>query len=300
MPEPILVPLDTAIFAINVLPIARLVARQSGGLVHLVSVSHSLVTAGGDPTVSRAHVHRTHRVRETWDRHVEDLGRYFSTELGSHRVRTAFLEGDEPRTALARYARELGVGLIVVGANGLSADGYSRGLNAAADLARESDASVLLVHREVDPADYARDRQFTRVLIALSGTESDDELVGAVCSIDPVGPLRCTLVHVVVASGEWAPIARAESARAYLRGYAAVLEALGHSADIRVIEGHDPSEAITATARSVEADCVIAGLVRRSGSRWAGPGSVTKALFRELALPLLVVPPRAQAERRLG
>ena len=69
--------------------------------------------------------------------------------------------------------------------------------------------------------------------------------------------------------------------------------ASGHTVEIQVVQGDHPSGAIVeiAASRHVRAELVIAGSMRRTGSKREGFGSVATALFRDLPLPLLVVGP---------
>jgi nucleotide-binding universal stress UspA family protein len=313
MPAPILVPLDTSMFANHALPVVRAIARQSGSEVHLARVTPGIARRTVDSPAPAPDVSLTRRARETWERHLEDTGRYFFAELGARRVRTALLEGTELVPTLTSYARSEEIGLIAMATSGLRSDGYTRGMSVAARLVRESELPLLAVHPEAETARYTPGRRLHRVLIAISGSELDSEILGAVELIDCAEPLHCTLVHVLPPSGEpegaggsWMVVqpahGRAESALAYLKGHAAVLEASGHTVEILVAESDHPSTAITAIARArhVQAELVIAGSMRRAGSKREGFGTVTTSLFGELALPLLVIAPGTRTNATVG
>ena len=97
MNRPIVVPLDTSVFAGGSLSLARAVARQSGAAVHLVRVDPARAVDFRVPAAGRR--------RESWESYLDGVGRYFFSELGAHRVRTELVEGDRMVDALAAYAR---------------------------------------------------------------------------------------------------------------------------------------------------------------------------------------------------
>jgi nucleotide-binding universal stress UspA family protein len=125
------------------------------------------------------------------------------------------------------------------------------------------------------------------------------------CGLDLTGQLlggtegaHATLLHVhslPVGLGPYVDLSAEEFVglparlRESLESLAQPLEDAGVETDVRVVEGHAPSAAITATARDEEYDWIVMGTHGRTGLPHAALGSVAERVVRSAPCPTLTV-----------
>ncbi len=305
MSKSILVPLDGSTFSEHALPAALGIARASGARVHLVQV-HEVPFM---PLAPEAVV--------PWDAAWDDTLRaqeheYLRTmagrvaEAAGVTVRTELLEGNV-ETALAGYAQEAGIDLIVMTTHGRG--GLSRWwLGSVADaVVRRSQLPVLLMRPAEGEADLQAEFLPRHVLVPLDGSELSRGILEPATWIGSLSGARYTLLSVTLS----VPVARppfifpeawtdrtaleAEQTRTEeeLRQASEALRADGYEVEAVVEQHMTPAHAILAHSATHAVDLIAIATHGRGGWSRFALGSVADKVLRGAVMPVLVFRPPA-------
>jgi nucleotide-binding universal stress UspA family protein len=263
----LLVPLDGSLLAEQAVPVAAVLAKRTGGRIHLVTVAPALAGPVYLPRTAEA-VAATYGVQTS----------------------IALLDGPVA-PALAAYVEEHHVDLVVMTTHGRG--GVSRlWLGSVADqLLRRATAPVLLLRADSATAPTG----VHCLLVALDGSpESENALRSALALAGTTPGTRIVLVQVI------APLIPELD----LRPATATLEHLAHRARLRgiqatarVVTGSNPAERIHQLARATEADLIVVGTRATRGIERLALGSVADKVVRGADRAVLVVPRIARRRR---
>lgn len=296
MALPVVVPLDTSVFASSVLPHARALARRAGAAIHLVRVQGGRRPGGEDENELASR----HRRRDAWESYLADVARYFHAQLGPARVHTVVLDEPSVVEGLAAYARSERVSVVVMSANGLASDGYARGLATAVRTSMACGLPVMLV----PPGSPSGGARLETALIALSNDLPLDRLAGAIDAVAGDRSLRCRMLHLPEAcesgvGGASSHVAAGppDAARgpARHRDFADELRRRGHQVPSRARPDAVSTDFRAETPLSA-ADLLVVGA---SNTRLATGGSresVASRWLTERGSPLLIVSPDSRRE----
>jgi nucleotide-binding universal stress UspA family protein len=255
----LLVPLDGSPLAEQAVPAAAMLAKQTGGRIHLVTVAPALAGPAYLPRIAEA--------------------------LAADEVQTsmALLEGPAP-AALAKYVDEHDVDLVVMTTHGRG--GVSRlWLGSTADqLLRRSTAPVLLL-RAGQPIPTTGLR---RIVVGLDGSPESEAALRAALSLAGRTPgARIVLVQVVE---PLVPELDVGPATASLEHLAHRARLRGIPATARVVAGASPATRIHEVAREGEADLIVVGTRAARGLERLTLGSVADKVVRGADRAVLVAP----------
>lgn len=253
----IVVPIDGSAFSLQALPAALGIVVGAGGSLHLLYVQ-AAPAAEMTAAIERQLQDLAATLRKRWK--VE--------------VAVAVRQG-RPAEAIAAFASETGVGLIVLTTHGRG--GLSRlWLGSVADeLFRASEIPVLAVRPTRHTAAGPRPRRFRRVLVPLDGTDLAERALSAMSGviIRGVGG-RVTVVRVIIPHrtiARPAPVTRIDQvdlarqrqeAEDYLKGVVVRLQRDGIRASWRILSSPDPARAIIRAATAAD---LIAMTTHRQG-----------------------------------
>lgn len=330
----LMVPLDGSALARHGLPLAVDVARRTGARLHLVQVHEASLpgpfpTGPAEPILARDGDTRRVDTRDRDERDAEERAREdaeltlladrLSTEedLG---VTTALLDG--PVTpALAAYAAEEGIDMVVMTTHGRS--GLRRVLlgSVADELIRSTTLPVILVRPEEGPSTEGGwpteeerppgaerpveggrrvDRPGGAVrhfLVPLDGSTVAEGVLEPVCELARALDAHMTLTNVVSIESVFGPrpvqLLRHRSERRWARAYLdAVAKRIGSSVPgvaTHVTLGRAPAPTIAEIADELDADLIALATRGLRGVRRALQGSVAEQLLHHGRRPLLVV-----------
>lgn len=128
------------------------------------------------------------------------------------------------------------------------------------------------------------------VLLPVDFSEDNPLILAFARGLPALGVRRVMLGHVVEVSGVEGPLIarRVDEARERIREYAAPLEQVGLSVEVRVATG-DPVEEIGALAAESQVDAVVYGSHAKTVVNQLLAGSVSERLLRDAVIPHLVV-----------
>jgi nucleotide-binding universal stress UspA family protein len=132
---------------------------------------------------------------------------------------------------------------------------------------------------------------YERILVPLKRHASDETVIDHAESLARLTGGSVTLVHVVHSHSLDESAYLEEQARDYLATKADRLSARGVPVSTRVIKG-EPAKAITGLAQELGADLIVMATHGHSEMRHVFMGSVTEDVFRNGAIPVLLVRPR--------
>lgn len=314
----LMVPLDGSALARHGLPLAVDVARRTGARLHLVQV-HEASSPGPPPTRPAEPVlaedrdarrvdTRDRGERDTEDRAREDaeltlLADRFSSEE-DFGVTTALLDG--PVTAaLAAYAAEEGIDMVVMTTHGRS--GLRRVLlgSVADELIRSTTLPVILVRPEEGPStegEWPTEEErppgaVRHFLVPLDGSTVAEGVLRPVCELARALDAHMTLTNVVSIESAFGPrpvqLLRHRSERRWARAYLdAVAKRIGSSVPrvtTHVTLGRAPAPTIAEIADELDADLIALATRGLRGVRRAVQGSVAEQLLHHGRRPLMVV-----------
>lgn len=305
MLQTLMVPLDGSTLAEHALPAAVTIARRAGATLHLVRAHEALAPIADvrlRPEVDDA-------VRSEELRYIQRV----VARVGAAGVAARGLVVDgAPAEALARYASEHGVDLVVMTTHGRT--GLSRvWLGSVADgVMRRAAVPVLMIRPGDETVDVRRGRLFAGILVPLDGSTRAEAVLEPVVALAETTGASLTLLEVVPPAyaipqplgAAWTQTAldqerlesRTELADDYLRAVAERLR-LRHPGvevrtELRVFDRVAP--AILERAHSLDFDVVAMTTQGRGASRVL-LGSIADKVLRGTALPLLVLRPGAAA-----
>lgn len=327
----LMVPLDGSALARHGLPLAVDVARRTGARLHLVQVHEApspgpLRTGPAEPVLARDDDTRRVATRDSGQRGAEERARedaeltLLADRLSAEEdlgVTTALLDG--PVTpALAAYAAEEGIDMVVMTTHGRS--GLRRVLlgSVADELIRSSTLPVILVRPEEGPSTEGewstegepppgaeRPEEGERrvggavrhLLVPLDGSTVAEGVLGPVCELARTLDAHMTLTNVVSIESVFGPrpvqLLRYRSERRWARAYLdAVAERIGSSVPrvtTHVTLGRAPAPTIAEIADELDADLIALATRGLRGVRRVVQGSVAEQLLRHGRRPLLVV-----------
>ena len=300
----ILVPLDGSKISEHALGLATMLARRSGGRLHIVKALEPLpVLATGEEPMAGPELDQELRElsRSYLSSTAEALGTTHGLEVGY-----SILDGS-PAPALARFAAAHDVSLIVMTTHGHG--GFSRfWLGSVADgLLRRTSIPILLL-RSKEPVSAP---EFRHILIALDGQPEGEKILESALALGSLSPdCRYTLVQVVEPPipvithlamqparlpRNWQEM-RENSARSYLEQVGKGMRARGLSLTTQVIPGRAVGEEILALADSSGADLIVVGTHGARGLERLLLGSVADKVVRGAAHQVLVVPTARKSE----
>lgn len=195
---------------------------------------------------------------------------------------------------ICRWAEKHGLGLLVVGTQGLS--GLPRAIlgSTATRVARRSPCSVLMVPPEESPPRAERAPALDRILLGIDFSPGSLDAASWAARLAPDAEL--VLAHAVQIPRPPAPLRGPFPAHEDLvssafdqatRRLERPAEALSPRAAVRVVREGRPAEVLADLARETDADLVVVGAHGRWGA-WTGPGSTADALAAASPVPVLL------------
>jgi len=290
----LLVPLDGTGEAAVALPLARTLARATGGEILLVRVLSALRSGAhsGD-----------------WAAAQENLAS-IARELGQSELRVASLVrvGGAPAEEIVREVERQGADLVVMATHGRV--GLERVVlgGVAERVVATSSVPVALLR----PGGH-RVTRLTRLLVPLDGSPGGALALGVAAPLARQTGAQVHLLQVAVplpadvkaqltlaeATGDELPWDEEllSSAQAYVGRLAARLQRAGLAAEGHAVMGHI-SETIVGTADEVEADLIVMSTHALRGPARTVLGSITDEVVRSARRPVLIVPRRERGAPR--
>ena len=305
MARTIMVPLDGSTFAEHALPVALGLARACGGRVHLAQ-AHEPPSIPASPDILMPY-------DGEWDRSIRDNEKSYLDSMANRvseragvTVRTELLEG-VPAMALATYAREMELDLIVMTTHGRG--GLSRlWLGSVADgVVRRSGVPVLLMRPTDEDVDYEARLSPNHILVPLDGSTLSRGIIEPAAWLGSLTGARFTLLRVTVP----VPVLRGpgpmsedgfaakliveqeQHAQAYLDGVASGLRSRGHEVETAIVNHVAPAAAILEFAAENAVDVVAIATHGRGGWTRLALGSVADKVLRGSVMPVMLYRPRA-------
>ncbi len=298
----ILVPLDGSTFSEQALSAAIELAKRMGARLHLVR-AHQLPPVPMTPELAGAPTGVLEQsIREAEQEYLGTVANR-CMEAGVS-ARTDLLDGPAAM-ALAAYAQEVGIDLIVMTTHGRG--GISRAwVGSVADaLVRRCTTPVLLLRP--DEAGEVPTVLAKHVLIPLDGSDLSAGIVDAATMLGSLSDARYTLlyVNVVVApplglgvDGPPIPFAASLSeARSWLDSVAARLRRRGLAVETDVLTHTTAAQGILDWAGENDVDLIALATHGRGGWSRMALGSVADKVMRGAHVPVLLYRPRAPVQR---
>jgi len=219
-------------------------------------------------------------------------------------------ERGQPVRAIAAYARRNAADLIVIGTRYGTARSWRRSSSMARALGRSAECPVLVVPQPDQALAVPSRIPFVDVVCAVDFAPASVAALRAAIALAARGGGRLTLVHVVEGWPGRMVFSASEGLRkldAYRDRVAAESERLralvpAHSLDPSrveaVVSSGAPHRAILRTASEAKADLVVMGVSPRDVLGEVLTGSTSRAVFRRVTCPVLLVPtPGASSAR---
>jgi nucleotide-binding universal stress UspA family protein len=298
----VLLPLDGSEFAAQALPWAAAIARKARARLRLALVHQPPEPPPGDKASARLYTRIELALRKSQREYLRRTAA--EVKAGSLQVTSVTLEGT-PASALASYAREVGVDLVVMTTHGRG--GLDRAwLGSVADqVLRSSEIPVLLI-RPVEG--HVPEPTAEEILVPLDGSRRAEAALPSAVAMARLFGSRLHLLQGVepVAMVVDAPTPfprtfddrlsalRRSEAKDYLEDLAAQVTAAGVPARATAVLSRGGLEAIRAAADSPGVGMIALATHGRGGLRRMVLGSVTDKLVRSGDLPVLVTRPRGR------
>ena len=293
----ILVPLDGSPLGERALAQAVPIAEQHGAkliLMHVVEPINRFLLGGGVPV-------RDSALDLTWR---DDARKYLEKAVARTRKRTTVpvegvLKEGKVVPTIAEYAREAGVGLIVMCTHGRG--GFERfWLGSVADgLLRHLPVPVLLVRAARKSAKTDADAApFARIVVALDGSPRGERALTETINLVQSTPTAITLVNVVhptaaLASHSFPSRAEQEMCAHYLEPLAERNRSTSCEIGVETLAYANIGRGILEVAKRHDATMIALATQGLGGAERLIVGSVADKLIRTATMPVLVVPPRA-------
>lgn len=305
MVRTIMVPLDGSRFAEHALPIALGLARECAGRVHLVQ-AHEPPPVPSSPDILIPYDGDWDAATRGNERSYLDGVANRVAERAGVTVRTELLDG-VPTMALATYAREMELDLIVMTTHGRG--GLSRmWLGSVADgVVRRSGVPVLVLRPTEEEVDYEARLTSRHILIPLDGSELSHGIIETAAWLGSLTGARYTLLRVTVP----VPVLRApgplsddgfaaklvaeqeQHARAYLDRVSEGLRSRGLEVETAIVAHTSPASAILEFAAKNAVDLIGIATHGRGGWSRLALGSVADKVLRGSMIPVLLYRPPA-------
>ena len=311
MSKNILVPLDGSTFSEHALTAALGIARAGGARLHLVQV-HEVPFM---PLAPEAIVPYDAAWDETLRGQEQEYLRTMANRVAERAgviVRTELLEGTV-ETALAAYAQESGIDLIVMTTHGRG--GLSRWwLGSVADaVVRRSQIPVLLLRPGEGEPELDAEACARHVLVPLDGSDLSRGILGPATWIGSLSRARYTLLAVTlpvpvarppfIVPEAWADGAALQAERERTRNeldqVAAAMRAEGREVETVVVEHMVPAHAILEHSATHAVDIIALATHGRGGWSRFALGSVADKVLRGALMPVLVYRPPAHGHESL-
>ena len=295
----ILVPLDGSDYAVQALPLAERLARQTGAALHLVLV-HQATPAWYIPGAAfpaMVDIEDEARCRE--QQYIESVAARSSagTPLS---VTSTILDGDIS-TVICQFVKDKKVDLVVMTTHGRS--GLSRfWLGSVADkLMRSLDIPVLITH-PVHDGDITH-AGIRRILVPLDGSGLAESILEQARTIARLADAELILGMVVEPIPVLLPPmqyplappqdeeAREIEGRLYLHAVGGRLLAEGFQSRIKVVRGRNAARQILQLAAREHCDLIVIATHGAGGLDRIIMGSVADQVVRGSAVPVLVLRP---------
>ncbi len=309
-PEPlrfrsVLLPLDGSAFAEHAIPWAVAIARRARARLRLALVHQTPPSPPLDESSARLYTRIELALRKS---EREYLRRVAARIKGANAVQltSATLSGP-PAAALADYAREVGVDLVVMTTHGRG--GVQRAwLGSVADqLVRSLEIPVLLIRPHEGEA-APPEPGLEEILVPLDGSRRAEAALPTALGVATLFGARLALIQAVepVAIMVDAPMAfpqalddeltslRRREARDYLDDVAEQVGASGVETRATAILAASAVDGIQAAARSPAVGMIALATQGHGGLRRLVLGSVADKLVRTGELPVLVTRPRGK------
>ncbi len=312
----ILVPLDGSPFAEQAVPLASRIAQRSGSKLRLAFV-HKLPAPPVDSAAAKLFTSIEAVTRKAERAYLRGI--QAKLREGGIRLSSAVTLTGDPGPALAQYAREMAIDLVVMATHGRG--GIRRAwLGSVADhLIRHLEVPVLLVRPTEGAAPQGRPGA-GRILVPLDGSPLAEEALDAGAALARIWDTELTLLQVVrpvLPSPDMAlpvPSAYDEELTAMCRTQAQdylddVVERL-HDRGLRAtgvaVVGWSTVDSLLDVARPEHIALVVLATHGRGGLRRLALGSVADKLVRGADVPVLVFRPagrgttKTQSSSRAG
>jgi nucleotide-binding universal stress UspA family protein len=310
MSRTIVVPLDGSEFAEHAVAAAAGIARSEGARLHLVRAHEAPVIPTSPDVMVPYDAKWDAALRQEEREYLQSVANRISEKWGIT-TRTEVVDGP-PAMAIATYAREMEVDLIVMTTHGRG--GLSRmWLGSVADgVIRRGGVPVLLLRAsEVAKTDdgHKMDKplELQRVLIPLDGSDLSEGVIEPAVWLGSLSGAHYTLLRIVLPVPLIRPpLATPEQkltetvmteqlaqAREKLEATAARLRQRGLTVDVAVVSDTVPAHAILEWAASNPVDVIALATHGRGGWSRLALGSVADKVLRAANVPVLVFRPDA-------
>jgi nucleotide-binding universal stress UspA family protein len=309
-PEPlrfrsVLLPLDGSAFAEQAIPCAAAIAQKARARLRLALVHQTPPSPPLDESSARLYTRIELALRKSEREYLRRVAARIKG-AGAAQLATATLSGP-PAAALADYAREVGVDLVVMTTHGRG--GLQRAwLGSVADqLVRSLEIPVLLIRPQEEEAPPSEPR-LEEILVPLDGSRRAEAALPTALGVATLFGARLALIQTVepVARMVDVPMAfphaldeeltslRRREAQDYLDDVAERVSASGVETRASAVLSASAIDGIQAAASSPAAGMIALATQGRSGLRRLVLGSVADKLVRTAELPVLVTRPRGK------
>lgn len=280
----ILVPLDGSIMAEQAVLPAGEIARRQGARLLLVVV-HPWGPPEKAPLPGSAKDAELRRAETAYlERLLERVGSTFDIEAG-----VAVIGGDEVASALAQFAAEHRVDLVVSATRGRGRLRRFLGVDVALNLAHDVPCPTLLIRPQGEAAAVAPPQGFQRILIPLDGTLRSEVSLEPALALAARGDVSVSLVRIISPQGtKQAAARRRREAHRYLLAMTDRLERRGIRAEYEVVERVDRAAAVLSSARRSGAQLIALTTRERGAGRRFLLGSVADATVHGGNVPVLI------------
>jgi nucleotide-binding universal stress UspA family protein len=311
MARTIVIPLDGSKFAEHAVAAAAGIARAEGGRLHLVR-AHDAPVVPASPDVLVPYDGQWDAALRVEEREYLQSVANRIAERSGITTRTEVVDGP-PASAIATYARDMDIDLIVMTTHGRG--GLSRmWLGSVADgVVRRSGVPVLLLRskEDVETEEAVHPRH---VLIPLDGSDLSTGVIEPATWLGSLWGAHFTLLRVVLPVPlVRPPIRRHESAeptavvtehlehaRERLEEVAKPLRERGLNVDVVVIAHPVPAQGILEWASTSTVDLIALATHGRGGWSRLAVGSVADKVLRGANVPVLVFRPAARPNGMAG
>jgi nucleotide-binding universal stress UspA family protein len=297
----ILVPLDGSPFAEQAVPLASRIAQRSGGKLRLAFV-HKLPAAPVDSAAAKLFTSIETVTRKAERAYLRGI--QAKLREGGIRLSSAVTLTGEPGPALAQYAQEMAIDMVVMATHGRG--GIRRAwLGSVADhLIRHLEVPVLLV-RPTEGAAPQGGLGAGRILVPLDGSPLAEEALDAGAALARIWDTELSLLQVVrpvlpspdpglpdpsAYDEELTEMCRTQ-AQDYLDDVVERLRARGLRSTGVAVVGWSTVDSILDVARPERVALVVLATHGRGGLRRLALGSVADKLVRGADVPVLVYRP---------
>jgi nucleotide-binding universal stress UspA family protein len=312
----ILMPLDGSPFAEQAVPLASRIAQRSGSKLRLAFV-HKTPAAPVDSAAAKLFTSIETVTRKAERAYLRGI--QAKLREGGIRLSSAVTLTGDPGPALAQYAREMEIDLVVMATHGRG--GIRRAwLGSVADhLIRHLEVPVLLVRPAEGAAPQGR-LGAGRILVPLDGSPLAEEALNAGAALARIWGTELTVLQVVppvlLSSDPALPVPTAydeeltemcrTQAQDYLNDVVEGIHAQGLRATGVAVVGWSAVDSILEVARPEQIALIVLATHGRGGLRRLALGSVADKLVRGADVPVLVYRPagrgttKTQTSSRVG